>query len=218
VDATVLIGDDGITAIGEPLYIQKTKLDSVDIMNGTMVIDPLGNVAINGNLSITGDLAIGGTLGVSTIRPSMENIDVSLNKTASSSSFGKLLVRGIDNKQVASIDASGNANLAGDITASGSATVAKLNISLSDATASSQSGQTANTAATIGTAVIPTGATTVTISTTQVTETSLVYVTPLSSTSNQVLYVKEKRKNESFTVAIDSPLDHEVQFNWWIVN
>ena len=218
VDATVLIGENGIATIGEPLYIQKAKLGSVDIMGGTMVIDPFGNVLVNGNLAVTGDITVGGTLGVSDIRPSLDDVSISLNKTASSSSFGKLLVMGTDNKPVASIDASGDASFAGDLTASGSATVSKLNISLADSIASSQSGEIATSSATIGTAIIPIGSTEVSIATTQVTNTSLIYVTPQSSTNNQVLYVKKKEENEGFTVAIDNASSQDIRFNWWIVN
>jgi len=218
VDATVMIGENGIATIGEPLYIQKTKLGNVDIMGGTMVIDPMGNVMVNGNLAVSGDLTVNGTLGVSDIRPSMDNVEVSLNKTASSSSFGKFLVNGPDNKPVASIDASGSARFAGDLTASGSATVAKLNISLNDSIASSQSGQTATSSATIGSAILSAGLTEIFVPTTQITDDSLVYVTPTTPTKNQVLYVKTKRKYEGFTVAIDHPIGNDIRFNWWIVN
>jgi hypothetical protein len=51
-----------------------------------------------------------------------------------------------------------------------------------------------------------------------VTASSLIYVTPLSSTNNQVLFVKEKREHDGFTVAIDSALSQDIRFNWWIVN
>lgn len=183
-----------------------------------MVIDPFGNVVINGNLSVIGDVSISGTLGISSIRPSMNNVEVSLNKTASSSSFGKFLINGMDNKPVVSIDASGSAKFAGDLTASGSATVSKLNITLASDIASTLSGQIATSSATIGTTVIPAGSIQVAIATSQVTASSLIYVTPLSSTNNQVLYIKEKQENQGFTVAIDSALPQDIRLNWWIVN
>jgi len=218
VDATVLINENGITSIGEPLFIQKSKLSVVDIMGGTLVIDPSGDVIVNGDLAVTGDMTIGGTLGVSTIRPTMDNIEVSLNKTASSSSFGTFLINGKDNKPVVRIDASGSADFAGNLTASGSATVSKLNISLNDSTASSSSGQIANTEATIGTAVLSAGTSKITVNSNQVTDASLLYITPITSTGNQVLYVKEKLSGTGFTVAIDSALPQDIRFNWWIVN
>jgi hypothetical protein len=218
VDATIMIDQNGIATIGEPLYLQKAKLGSVDIMGGTMVIDPMGNVAINGNLAVSGDVTVGGTLGISIIRPSMDNVEVSLNKTASSSSFGKFLVNGMDNKSVVSIDASGSASFAGDLSASGSATVSKLNITLANDSASTQSGQTATSSATIGTAILPAGTTEISIPTTQITDDSLIYVTPTTPTGNQVLYVKEKWEHKGFTIAIDSALSQDIRFNWWIIN
>ncbi|KKT34805.1 MAG: hypothetical protein UW22_C0065G0002 [Candidatus Gottesmanbacteria bacterium GW2011_GWB1_44_11c] len=81
-----------------------------------------------------------------------------------------------------------------------------------------QSGEIATSSATIGTAIIPIGSTEVSIATTQVTNTSLIYVTPQSSTNNQVLYVKKKEENEGFTVAIDNASSQDIRFNWWIVN
>jgi len=81
------------------------------------------------------------------------------------------------------------------------------------ATASSQ--LTSN--ATAGTATLPTGKTELIISTSKITANSMVYLTPVGSTSNQVLYVKEKTADH-FTVALDQPLDHDVNINWWIIN
>jgi len=213
-----MIDKNGIATIGEPLYLQKAKLGIVDIMAGILVIDPSGNVAVNGDLAVSGDLTVGGTLGISTIRPSLDDVSISLNKTASSSSFGKFLVNGLNNTPVLSIDASGSAQFAGDLTASGSATVSKLNISLAEPFASSPSGQTATTSATIGSATILTGSLETTVLSTQVTDTSLIYVTPLTSTNNQVLYVKSKQKGTGFTVAIDQSAGVDIRFNWWIVN
>ncbi|KKP36848.1 MAG: hypothetical protein UR27_C0012G0005 [Candidatus Peregrinibacteria bacterium GW2011_GWA2_33_10] len=103
----------------------------------------------------------------------------------------------------------------GNITASGSATFAKLNISgMDDATAT----VSATSSATIGEATMSAGVKTISIETTAVTDQSLIYVTPQSSTNNQVLYVKTKTPGIGFTVNIDTAISKDVKFNWWIVN
>jgi hypothetical protein len=60
--------------------------------------------------------------------------------------------------------------------------------------------------------------TSITIANTRVTADSLIYITPVSSTDNQVLYVLDKLPGASFTVALDSPLSQPAEFNWWIIN
>ena len=141
------------------------------------------------------------------------------------SGFGNLLIKGFEGKTVASIDASG------------SATFTKLNIAAS----ASQSAEIITpteikTNATAGEAVLPAFETEMTIKSPFVTEKTLIYVTPISDTQNKVIFVKAKKATEStsqegdsaptsevkepgwFKVAIDTPIDKEIKFNWWIIN
>jgi hypothetical protein len=74
-----------------------------------------------------------------------------------------------------------------------------------------------NSNATAGTTILPSGKNELTISTNKLTANSMVYLTPVGSTNNQVLYVKEKT-TDHFTVAIESSLDHDISVNWWIIN
>jgi hypothetical protein len=157
--------------------------------------------------------------------------------------FGKLLVKGIGGETVASIDASGNTQFAGDLTASGSGTFNKIIIASANPTSSSHlpgdvppaahlEGETSSNA-TAGTAILPAGETEMLIANNSITDNSLVYLTPLSSTENKVLYVKAKKSPTScladqlsscqaekgwFKVALDSPIEHDIQFNWWVIN
>jgi hypothetical protein len=82
---------------------------------------------------------------------------------------------------------------------------------------------------TAGVATITKGTNEIVIHTTQVSDTSLIYVTPLGSTNNQVLFVKEKityspdategeNQTGTFTVAIEEAIDQDIAFNWWIIN
>jgi hypothetical protein len=47
--------------------------------------------------------------------------------------------------------------------------------------------------------------------------TAKVYVTPLNSTANQVLYIGERTAGESFEVKVDNAVSEAIKFNWWIV-
>ncbi|KKR01929.1 MAG: seg, partial [Microgenomates group bacterium GW2011_GWC1_39_12] len=202
IDGSIRISETGIETITESLYLNKSKLANIDMMAGTLVITTSGDVVVSGNLFVAG------ILGASTIKPIDGNLTLSLEQTASASGFGKLIIQGIDEKTVV-FDEQGN------ITASGSATFAKLNISGMDDTTATLS---ATSSATIGEATLPAGITTVSIETTAVTDQSLIYVTPQSSTNNQVLYVKTKSPGFGFTVNIDAAITKGVKFNWWIVN
>ena len=48
-------------------------------------------------------------------------------------------------------------------------------------------------------------------------ETAKIYVTPVGSTKNQVLYVGKITPAEGFAVNVDSPVGDDINFNWWIV-
>jgi hypothetical protein len=56
------------------------------------------------------------------------------------------------------------------------------------------------------------------IKTTAINTDSKVYITPISSTNNQVLYVGEIRMGESFEIKVDNLVEDEIRFNWWIVD
>jgi hypothetical protein len=228
------LGSAGIDAFNDTLYIQKNKLANVDILNGTLVINTAGNVVINGDLAVTGNVAIGGVLGVNTITPlSDPNLTIDLEHASyasgsasgsgqMTSAFGKLAIRGAGGIEVASFDASGSALFAGkvkaagvdvsaDVVASGSGVFGKLVIG-TDQTATESARQTA------GQAILPARSTEIVINTNQVTQNSLIYITPLTSTNNQVLFVKTKIPGAGFSVAVDKELNTNIQFNWWIIN
>jgi hypothetical protein len=55
------------------------------------------------------------------------------------------------------------------------------------------------------------------IKTKAVSSDSKIYITPIGSTKNQVLYVGEIKSGASFEVKVDSLVTEEIEFNWWIV-
>jgi cytoskeletal protein CcmA (bactofilin family) len=231
IDGIIRFAENVIETIGETLYIQKNKLANVDILNGTILVDIYNRIFMRGNLAVSGDTTVGGVLGIGTISP-VTGGDLTINlsneipnpfleeQATPSSSFADLVIKGVNNETVAVIDASGSATFAGSVAAnsliaSGSATVNKLNISLDTTTSSSESAIPTNT---VGSNILPANFSEVTVLSSQVAADSLVYLTPLSSTGNQVLYVKEKLPGVGFIVAIDTALTTPINFNWWIIN
>ncbi|GAG02664.1 unnamed protein product, partial [marine sediment metagenome] len=71
--------------------------------------------------------------------------------------------------------------------------------------------------ASIGTGVIKAGETQITIHTNMITENSRIFVTPTVRTDKQ-LSVVEKKDKEYFIVEINSTEDHDITFDWWIIN
>ncbi|WKZ25532.1 MAG: hypothetical protein QY322_04090 [bacterium] len=45
---------------------------------------------------------------------------------------------------------------------------------------------------------------------------TLIYITPIASTQNKVLYVKSKDTGY-FEVGFSETLESDVEFNWWII-
>ena len=140
---------------------------------------------------------MGGTLVVTTQGDVMitGNLDITGNVTIKNS-FGSV---------VASLDQEGNA------TFSGSLTVNELRF---DKIAT----DSATLGASVGRALLTAGSQTTFIANDRITDETLIYLTPLSSTGTQSLYVSGKTPGQGFTVALDAPLTTDVEFNWWIVN
>ena len=99
------------------------------------------------------------------------------------------------------IDTKGNIKTEGEITAK------KINIDT-----------TSSDAASLGSATLSAGDTSVTISTTAVTDKSKILVTPTTKTGNQVLVVTNKSSRSGFTITIEQPYDRDIKFDWWIVD
>ena len=201
---------NSIDTLTAPLKLQSLALASVEIMAGLVKIDTNGNVEIAGDLYIAGRIESSGlTLKA---KPEEENQD---------KDFGKLLsLQGLGGNEVASIDASGAAQFA-------TLKAGKLIIAGSQATTSATfTGLVIETNATAGTAKIPAGSREVIIENPNVTDYTLIYVTPLSSTKNHVLYIKKKEScslssytcQPYFVAGFDEALTSSVEFNWWIID
>ncbi len=197
------------------LFIQPTGDKPVHILANLLNLYPNGQIVVAGDLIVTGNIfannldsrtaTISGTLALG------------INNSPLATDSGKLLaVFGASGEEVSSIDASGSANF-NTLKTSG-LVIASQNVS-----DSSISG-TITSNSTIGTATIATGSSEVFIQNNQINPQTLVYITPISNTNNQVMYVKSKQACDNqtdcisgFTVAVPNSLEKETSFNYWLV-
>jgi site-specific recombinase XerD len=191
----------------------------INLANNTLIVDSMGQVAINGDLTINGKFMANSA--------SLNTLELGTPKDASSSALGSLLaIYNESGEAVATIDASGSANLA-------SLTTAMITIaSPGDATSSSLLSSDITTNATAGESTLISPDTELTIYSPRVTKDTLVYLTPTTNTDNKVVFVKAKNTcdnlvpdiygeippcKSSFTIAIDAPASTDISFNWWII-
>ena len=73
-----------------------------------------------------------------------------------------------------------------------------------------------NSNSTAGKAVLTANSEKVRINNNKVSLNTLIYITPITSTQNKVLYVKAKDEGY-FEVGFSDTLDTDVEFNWWII-
>lgn len=201
-DGSLALGARGLQSLGDTLYLQENKLAPIDMMGGLLRINTDGLVTIADNLNVQG------VLGASTIVPIGSDVTVDLTRGGSNSaSFGGLLVIG-------------SASFSGNIEASGTATFARtvsriIETSKLIFTPSEQSGS-------VGFGTISAGFTAIKILTNALTPDSRVFVTPVS-VSTQPISVTNITPGTStqegvFTVETATPVLHDLDFNWFIVN
>jgi hypothetical protein len=147
----------------------------------------LVTIDTDGNVSIAGDLYVAGKI---------ETTELNLFDT--------------EGNVVSSLNASGSANFV-NVSAS------QLVISGStEATNSAIINGVITTDSSVGSGTVKAGLNEITIINPNITDQTLVYITPTSNTQNNVLYVKKKEAGY-FKVGFTDPLLIDVSFNWWIV-
>nr|MBP9670539.1 hypothetical protein [Candidatus Woesebacteria bacterium] len=208
-----VIGQATITNLDvtNTLYVDSinSKTGLIALGDNTLIIGAEGQVAINGDLTVSGKI----------LASTAEIGSISLGN-GQPSALGELLsIYNESGVEVATIDASGSANLA-------TLTTNMITIaSGGDATSSSLLSTSIATNATAGESVLISPNTDLVIESPHVTPTSLVYLTPTGNTDNKVLFVKSKNTCQdsssncqpSFTVGIDTPSSSDISFNWWII-
>ncbi len=206
------------TSTSDIFSIQPSGKGTLALMKDLVILDENGLVTINGNVSIAGNLEVKDTLLTDLLAPTdyTNPLQVQVAGIATESGEVKKSRFEIINElgtPVATISAEGKADFAGGI-----------GVDNQDLTASTDPEPT--TDKTSGKAIVKATTNQITIKTNQISADSLVYVTPVGSTGNQVLYVKSQSvddpatpENEGqFVVGFDNDTAADVTFNWWIVN
>jgi hypothetical protein len=207
-----------LDAEDQTLYLQPTGTGAINLLAGLLILDESGTVSLNGNLIVTGTLESGSATISGTLDLRATNLDNS--DEATHSGFGQLLsIYNEQGEQVAGVDASGSAQF-------NNLTTRQIIIAASQNSTPSANQASTSSNTTIGTATIPAGELTTYIENNNISDTTLIYLTPISDTKNQVLYVKNKYScpvdaplscQPFFTVAINQPTTQDIQFNYWLI-
>lgn len=228
IGTNLILADTSINVLGSDFEIQPLKQGGVSIMAGLVYIDTDGNLKVGGNAEFAKNVTVNGTLAANIIAP-IPNQDLTIHlggvnsatseaaantsQAAQSDSWdgGRLVVKNASNSAVLSL------NSLGDLVASGSATIGKLNLGLvQPALALSDTELLATGSA--GVATISAQQKEVTIDNNLVTDKSLIYITPVGAPSTAAPFLERQVPNTSFTVGISQPSIKPTSFNWLIVN
>ncbi len=217
-------------------FIQPSGKGLLALMGGLMTLDETGQVTINGNLHVAGDVSVEGTLLANVIEPLNQGDSLKLNLGPTNTGLeatmagnlaspsGQLEFLGDAGTPVATVSAQGKASFSS--LSLGRDLLARPSVA-GAATESSQLTQEATQ--TTGRATLPAGNRDLIIRNPNVRRDSLIYLTPLNSTNNQVLYVNhieapvdestaQASDERSFTVSLDNVTASDISFTWWIVN
>ena len=185
----------------------------------------ISSLSISNSLSIGTDFVINSTSGEPGLTP-----EVSLNTLSAPLKLQSLAMAPVEIMAGKfRIETNGNVAINADLIVSGKIeaeslrakeiTTERLVIAMeatSSASLEASSSGIIKTNATAGTATITAELSELTIENSKIETSSLVYVTPTSTTNNNVLYVKSKEAGK-FVVGFNQALDIDVTFNWWII-
>ena len=205
VNSTLILADNSISTIGNDLQIQPMAQANVLFEGGQIAFDT------NGNLTMNGNAVIKQTLFAHAISPLPgQDLSIQLGDTNTGSNSA-LMVHNASGSAVFQL------SQIGDIIASGTATIGKLNLSIAgQAYALSETEVIATGSA--GTTQINAYQKQVTIDNPAVTPNSLIYITPVGTASAVTPVLIRQQPGQSFSVGIPAIQDQPTQFNWLIVN
>ncbi len=220
------------------LYLQSSGLGRINLMAGVMTIDNSGQVAVVGDLSVIGDAQVKGDLQTDTLLTNLIEADdydepTQIKLGAYTDENGEVIYGEVAGDTTESAEVK-HSNLeiidergvpVATISAAGRAEFSDgLSIGQEDLSEAEQDQITTDKSS--GRARIEKGQEQIAIKSSKITDRSQVFVTPLGSTNNQVLYIKSQTPNDALTddiegefiVGFDRPAIDDVVFNWWIVN
>lgn len=212
-----IITQNSINAMGANLELQPLRQGALSIMGGLVYIDTDGNLKVGGDAQFSKDVIVKGTLSANIISPIPESdlvirLGSSTNEGSSSiihdSSF---IIQNSSNSAVFSV------NQLGDIIASGSGTFSKINLNIAKNALALSSRELIATGS-AGAAFVHAREVEVTINNNLVTDNSLIYITPIGTSSGQTPFLLRQIPEISFTVGIASVSATNTPFNWLIIN
>lgn len=224
---SIYIDDTSIAALSDTLHL--TALNTIDLLDGAVII------ARDGSITAQGQIIAKGGIKTDVLEPinTGDNVAIKLSSAENTDPLtgikkrSEFVVTDETNKTVAGIDSSGNANVNG-LSINGQS---NFNTVVSAAENNRTNGIFAPSvethAAAAGSAVLPSGSTELLLYNDNVTDKTLMYITPTSYTYNKSLYVASKEICPSTNVtsckkyvriALDQPIAQDVTFNWWIIN
>ncbi len=215
--------------------IQPAGKGTLALMGGILKIVEGGKVEVNGELWVSGNINGGkdlqisgevnsdgnfntkGTLASNTIKPLNSNQALQVKVSDQDAQSGE-----ITRSRFEIVDELGTP--VATISADGKAKFASLSVNSENISATGSG--TLNSSQSAGRARLTAGQTEIIIKSEQIHSNTLIYVTPLSSSNNQVLYVKAQTpedpgtatKEGEFRVGVDTQIATDLEFNWWIVN
>lgn len=246
IGGSFILAENSINVLGADLDLQPLKQGNIRFMAGLMTLDTEGNLEVFGNARFAKDVEVRGKLSANLIAP-VPGSDLIIQLPGSDQNNSQSIINNanlasqhdLNNTKLIVKNASGSdiltVNNLGDIIASGTArfkdaALGSLNIVRGAQADTSAIDTVASGSAGVGT--ITRGYTTRTIYSPYVSENSLIYITPRSTsiqsgtqTSTSVPYLARQVTEDptynikgSFTVQIPVASNEEVQYNWWIVN
>jgi len=207
IGTSLIIGPNSIDTLSQIFEIQPLKQGAISFMAGAVRIEIDGTLKVIGDAEFAGDVTVGGKLSANIVSPlSDDPLVIARSEEVSTNS--------------ALLDIQGSASISGALTSR------KLNLAFAEqAFATSDIEATASGSA--GTAFLKQYRNEITIKNPNVTEKSLIYITPVGNTNNKVLYIyRQVPENSniegvegSFTVGVNSASTvTDIKFNWIIVN
>lgn len=205
IGSQMILADNSINVLGGDLEIQPLRQGGIAFAGHQIYIDSSGNLTVSGNATFNGNLA------ANTISPvAGHNLQLNLaNGSATGAAQPNLTVNNASGSAIFAV------NQLGDLVASGAANIGKLNFNLvAPALAVSNTEVIATGSA--GTTSIAPHQNAVTIDNPNVTDNSLIYITPVGT--DQTPYLERQTSGKSFTVGIPAASANATNFNWLIVN
>jgi hypothetical protein len=235
VDNQVVVGKpgDSLTITNNSLHfnatttstfaIQPSGQGTLSLMAGLLTLNDQGQAYVSGDLTVAGKLTVQETLLTDLLTPTdfANPLQVQLatrsgqvagaTDTVQESRFEIINELGTP---VATISAQGKASFEAGIGVGTSGTTL------------SEDQTSLTTTKTAGIATIKAGTSEITIKSNTIDQDTLLYLTPVGPTGNQVLYIKSKAVDDTttpdseaaFTVGFEQAVSSDIQFNWWMVN